>query len=93
MNTRVLCILKLIEKNGFQEFSEYLTANKLVSQSDLSAAIHPQERAELIFTSLKKAEAEEKLLLLDFEWKMLPFEQIKITVVSSREEKLFTYGY
>jgi hypothetical protein len=78
---------------GYSEFSEYLLNNKFASAEALQAAIHPQERAELVFTSLKKAEAEEKLLLLDFEWTMLPLEQIKITCVSAREEKHFTYGF
>lgn len=85
--------MRYLEKNGYEELAEYLVFNKLAILTDVRAAIHPQERAELILISLKRAADEEKLLLLDFEWKILPIEQIKITCVSPREEKLFTYGY
>lgn len=93
MNIRVACIMKFIEKLGYSELAEYLITNKFATEQEVFSAVHTQERAELIFTSLKKAESEEKLLLLDFEWKMLPLEQIKITCLSTREERHFTYGY
>jgi hypothetical protein len=78
---------------GYDEISEYLLMNKLAVATDIAAAIHLQERAEFVFYTLKKAEADEKLMLLDFQWSILPIEQIKITCVSAREEKLFTYGF
>ena len=93
INPKIQCIMRYLEKNGYDEIAEYLLSNKLAVSTDLRAAVHLQERAELILVSLTKAQKEEKLLLLDFEWRILPMEQIKITCVSPREEKLFTYGY
>lgn len=85
--------MKFIERVGYADLAEYLVSNKFATEQDVRSVVHTQERAELIFSSLKKAESEEKLLLLDFEWKMLPFEQIKITCLSTREERHFTYGF
>ena len=93
MNPRVRCIIRYLELNGYSEIVEYLLTNKLAVESDAKAAIHPQERAEFIFNSLKKGEADEKLLLIDFEWNILPIEQVKITCVSTRESRQFTYGF
>ena len=85
--------MRYLDKNGYQEIAEYLLSYKFVESTDIAAAIHLQERAELIYVALKKAEKEEKLLLLDFQWSILPLEQIKITCVSPREERQFTYGF
>jgi hypothetical protein len=85
--------MRYIDRVGYQEIAEYLLMNKFAVSTDVAAAIHLQERAEFIYHALKKAETEEKLLLLDFEWKILPLEQIKIICVSAREERQFTYGH
>jgi hypothetical protein len=93
INPKIQCIMRYIDKIGYQEIAEYLLANKLAVPTDVAAAIHLQERAEFLYFALKKAETDEKLLLLDFEWQILPLEQIKITIISIREEKQFTYGF
>lgn len=93
MNNKIKCIMRYLELYGYSEIAEYLISNKMVEATDVASKNHTQERAELIYFALKDAEAKEKLLLLDFEWKILPLEQIKITCVSTREERHFTHGY
>lgn len=85
--------MRYLDIVGYDEIAEYMVDNKFVVPTDVAGYIHPQERAEFIFYALKKAEADEKLLLLDFKWSILPLEQIKITCVTAREERQFTYGF
>jgi hypothetical protein len=93
INPKIQCIMRYLDRIGYHEIANYLIDSKFIPATDAAGAIHPQERAELIYNALSKAAAEEKLLLLDFEWKILPLEQIKIICISTREEKQFTYGF
>jgi hypothetical protein len=93
INPKIQCIMRYLDRIGYQEIAEYLLTSKFAVPTDVAAVIHIQERAEFIYYALKQAETDEKLLLLDFEWSILPLEQIKITCVSIREEKQFTYGF
>lgn len=93
MSNKIKCLMRYIELNGYTELSEYIVSMKLGDEVEAKSKTRTQEQAEYIYFSLKAGEQAEKLLLLDFEWKILPFEQIKITCVSTREEQLFTYGF
>jgi len=84
--------MRYIEKVGHQELVDYILANNFASAQDVSA-VNIQTRAELIYLVLTGAATSGKLLLFDFEWSILPIEQIKITCVSARDEKQFTYGF
>jgi hypothetical protein len=93
MNNKIKCLMRYIELNGFAELSEYLISIKLADAVEAKSKTRTQEQAEYIYFALKAGEKSEALMLLDFEWSILPLEQIKITIVSAREEKHFTHGY
>lgn len=92
MNKKIECIKRLIEKDRFYEFTEWLIEHKMISKDDIVGLTRNQERAEFIYTTLKKAERDEKLILLDFEWTLLPLETIKITCITEITQREFTYG-
>lgn len=93
MNNKLKCIYRYIELYGYSEIKEYLISNKLVDSIEANTKSRIAEQAELVYVALLQAEKNEALLLLSFEWKLLPFEQIKITCISTREERFFTHGY
>lgn len=87
------CIERLIEINhSFEEIRDWLVLNKFADEITINQQMRTREQAEFIYQILKKLEKEEKLILLYFEWTLLPKQTIKITCVTSSEEKLFTYG-
>lgn len=93
MNKKVDCIMRLLVKNEcYMDICTWLIEQKFTELSEVQTKIRLQERAEFIYFLLKEAEEKEKLLLLDFEWVILPLETIRITCVTEREKKEFTYG-
>lgn len=94
MNKKIECIKRLFKKNNsYGEITEWLMSVKLTTQYEVDSKTRDQERAEFILEILQQAEKDEFFMLLDFEWTVLPIEQIKITCVTEREEVHFTYGH
>jgi hypothetical protein len=50
-----------------------------------------QHIAEVIYLNLQQAKIDEKIILLDYEWTILPREHIKIMVVTEKESQTFIY--
>jgi len=92
MNKKIECLTRLLDADMFYEFSEWLTDVKLSSTDTFTNISSNHERAEIIFTILTKAHKSGKLLLLDFEWVILPIEQIKVTCVTLSLVKEFIYS-
>lgn len=89
---KIECILRLINRDMFIELKEYLIENKFVKEDDFRELTRDFEQAAFIYTALNKAAADEKLILLDYEWVLLPKEYIKIICITGTEKKEFTYG-
>jgi hypothetical protein len=92
LNNKIECVKALILKNGYDDFILWLEENKLLDKDEWKAANSLQLKSELIVKTLGKAAESEKLMLLDYEWVILPLEIIKITCVTDREKKEFTFG-
>ena len=86
------CINKLIHEDLYLDFKEYIIENKLAKEEDFSALHRDTERARFICSILDQAAKEDKLILLDYEWTLLPLEIIKVTCVTETEKREFTYG-
>lgn len=90
---KIECIERLLEKNhSYEEICEWLVLNKFTEAIVARQNIRIKERAEFIYNILKKEQANDNIILLYFEWSILPKESIKITCVTPKEEKFFTYG-
>jgi hypothetical protein len=86
------CIKRLVQKGYYHEIANWLIESKFIHGGDIQTLSRDLERAEFIYRKLKHLEEEGKLLLLDFEWQILPLEFIKLMCTTEHEEKLFTYG-
>lgn len=85
--------MRMLELDAYEEFRDYLIESKLSTIEDFMQLNRDFEKAKFIGETLQMAAESEKLLLLDYEWKILPIEQIKITVVMPSGKKEFTHGY
>ena len=92
LSKRIECVIALIHKNGYYDFLEWLEDNKLLNKEEWKTADSLRLKSELIVKSLSIAEQEGRLLLVDYEWSILPLEIIKITCVTEKEKREFTYG-
>lgn len=94
MIKKVECIKRLFKKNqSYYEICNWLLEQKLTTAQEVSEYTRDQERAEFLYNKFEKEFKEERFMLLDYEWSVLPLEQIKITIVTEREEKVFSYGH
>lgn len=89
----VECIFRMLELGAFDEFKEFLIDIKVASEESFIGLNRTSEKARFICEALHKAAEDELLLLLDYEWTLLPFETIKITCVTEREKKEFSHGW
>jgi len=93
MNRKTECVERLLEKSYlWEDISEWLVDNKFASTLEIDNVSRTIERAEFIYNLLKVNEANDKIILLDFEWVLLPKEYIRIICTTEKEEKEFTYG-
>lgn len=90
--SKIECIKRLIEKNGDDDIILWLEENKLMDKDSWKSAGSLQLKSELIVKTLSKAANSDKLMLLDYEWTILPLETIRVTCVTEREKKEFTFG-
>jgi len=87
------CINKLIYEDLYEDFKEYILDNKLAKEEDFRLLARDTERARFVCYTLDQAAKAEKIILLDYEWTFLPIELIKVTCVTEREKREFTYGH
>lgn len=93
MNRKTECIERLLEKNHlWVDISDWLIDNNFTNKLEVKELTRTIERAQFIYDILKENEANNKIILLDFEWILLPKEYIKIICTTQTEEKEFTYG-
>lgn len=93
-NKRIDCISRLLKINDvYSDICMWLIEQKIITRTEAEGPTRDQEKSEFLYFSFKKGVDMETLILLDYEWSILPLEQIKITCVTEREKKEFTYGH
>lgn len=94
MNKKIECIKRLFKKNrSYMEMCEFFIEQKLTTEMEVNSYTREEERARFLFNLLEKAEKDEKFQLVSYEWQVLPLELIKITCITEREVKEFSYGH
>jgi hypothetical protein len=93
LNNKIECIKRLMKLDHHHELMQWMIESKLVTSDSLRAnSKSEQHMSELIYSTLKKASDNETIILLDYEWTILPKEYIKIIIVTEKESTSFTYG-
>ena len=94
MNKKVECIKRLLKKdNSYTEMCEWFLEHKLVTKLEAASYSRLDERAVFLFNVLETASENTKFQMVDWEWSILPLEMIKITCITERDVKVFSYGH
>lgn len=83
-------LLKL--SHCYDDLILFLLEEKLISDFERSTLGDSADKAKLLTELLEKLKKEEKVLLLDYEWSILPIERLKLTIVSPRDSREFVYN-
>lgn len=88
------CLTEYFDKSdGLDTFLDYLFDEKIMKPTDIPVNVRHAEKIRIIHESLHKALDENKIILLDFHWQLLPIYQIKISIITHYGTKDFLYGY
>lgn len=94
MNKQIECLARLLAANGsLDDIIDFLIEEKIMDASELPYYRREVSKPKYIWNLLNVAKQKESIMLLDYEWQVLPVERIKITVVTNRNSKNFTYNY
>jgi len=88
------CIKRLDELCAiYDEVLDFLIKENLVSREDSKAIKSSSEIPKMIHTTLANLSRTNKLQLLEYEWVVLPVERLKISIVTDRMSKEFSFNY
>jgi len=74
---------------------QFLRDEKLITDDNMQSLLHDHHHtvhASQIFGILTELTKAEKLQLVDYEWKVLPNELMKLTIVAVEAKKVFEYS-
>ena len=94
-NKKISCVLRFMEKSEsfYSEMSEFLIDERLIKREELIGINRPIDRAKFLVNTLNTLLKDEKVMLVDWEWNILPVERIKLLVVTDCLQKEFTYRH
>lgn len=88
------CMARLFKlADCYTELVEFMIQEKILGKSDLTSLKLDSNKPRFLLDILKKAVKDDKLLLLDFNWIILPVERIRIHLVTERSTKELAYKY
>jgi hypothetical protein len=76
------------------ELLQYLKEEKLVTDTAIKSILneHASTHARQIYDLMSSLAKDDKLQLVDYEWTILPFERLKLTLISHSGKKEFEYN-
>ncbi len=94
MNRQIECLTRLLALNGsLEDIVDYLIEENIMDASELPFFRREVDKPKQIWKLINDAKQKQKVLLFDFEWQLLPVERIKITVVSDRNSRVFSFNH
>ena len=93
MNKKIECLSRyeFLTLNA-SPIREFLIEERLARPEEYTGAVTKLMEAEVNFIALKHSISSEKAMLVDYEWTILPHEQIRITIVTPDTKKEFSFG-
>lgn len=76
-----------------EELIEFLKEEKLMNDHQIQTIKSETEKSRLIYMVLENLRRDDKLLLLDYEWILLPVERLKLTIITERNRRDFNYNF
>lgn len=72
---------------------EFLLAEDLMTKAERKAMLTSSDIAKVLQGHLSSLSKANKIQLLEYEWAILPVERIKVSIVTDRNNREFTYNY
>ena len=93
VNLEIRCLARLDELIASNEtIMEFLVSEELMTKEERRVAVTAPDVAKCLQAHLAKLKGN-KLQLLTYEWIVLPDERLKVSLVSDRNSKEFSYNF
>jgi hypothetical protein len=88
------CLKRLDELISLYEtLLDFLQDETLISKEERKGCNLSSDRAKWLWTVLGSLSKTNKIQLLEYHWQVLPVELVKITLVTDRNSREFSYGF
>ncbi len=77
----------------YLDITDFLIEERLMKREELVNIDRPTEKAKFLVSKLENLLKTEIVMLVDWEWHILPIERIKLLIVTDSLQKEFTYGH
>ena len=92
-SNKILCLQRLQDATGqLDEILQFLKLEGLVDDNQLKSIRLGADHAKEIEQILRDLQVKNKLQLLEYEWNVLPVENILITIITERNSKEFSFN-
>lgn len=86
------CLTRLQQMTeGLDAIMLFLKEEKLITDGQIKESKTSPNYPKAMHAVITTLHAAEKFQLLEYEWSLLPVERIKITIVTDRAQREFTY--
>jgi hypothetical protein len=93
LNSEIKCLARLDELLASNEsIMEFLVAEDLMTREERKALLASSDVPKSLHGFLGKMKGKQ-LQLLEYEWTVLPEERLKVTVITDRNSKEFSFNY
>lgn len=90
---QIECLERLQHLTGQLEMIlQFLKLEGLVDDNQMRSVKNSSDHAKEVQLILRDLQVREKLQLLEYEWSVLPVENIKITIITDRDSKEFIHN-
>ena len=95
VNKQIECVLRFMKKSEsfYHDITEFLIDERLMKKEELIDVDRPVERARFLVNKLQTLLKTEAVMLVDWEWTILPVERLKILIVTDTQQKEFAFGH
>jgi hypothetical protein len=88
------CVKRLDELTTvYETLLDFLRDEELISKEERRDCTLCSDKAKWLWNQLAILRDTKKIQLLEYEWVILPVERAKITIVTDRNSREFSYGY
>ncbi len=90
---QILCLQRLQETTSqLEDILQFLKLEGLVDDNKLKSVKMSPDHPKEVQAILRDLQVREKLQLLQYEWSVLPVENILITIITERNSKEFSFN-
>lgn len=90
---KILCVERLCEMSAFMdELTTFLIGESLMNAGQAKELRSSNTKGKDVVNFLQDLSTKEKLQLLEYDWKILPVEYIRIIIVTDKAKHEFTWG-